>query len=602
MKETLHIIARALTPLEVEEIKSATDDLAFMHFNIKEFDLPNRTYNSQLQAEQKKLINYKVMDQILRFSNENVVGQSVSGLMEFQKMNLWFYQRLTVYMAARNLEYLLEEARLATEKYAVILYTSIPDNTLAYHLPESIKLKCGSGNNSVQREKTLTIGLAMLLALLRIALRSASKIQGKHLILDNAKPVALYNDEQEGVIKGNFVFNNLFKKLDKRFCLIREAGLPGKRTARLSEYKNSFQYRSLNIRHISSDLILFRSLISNAARKKIRSIRKELDSSIDALNNEFLNSEYSLITHLLTGLKSSFRIYIMRYIGFRELCIKYRPLSLTASDENSPYNKSLLDAAKSLGIKTIGIQHGAIHELHPSYRLSKEEAGENIATDVTLVWGNYWKDLLISTGNYKASGLKVTGQIRTDIIPLLKNSATDTYKNNKIILFASQPQRDPTLRKKAAADLFEAAAKFDDITIRLKPHPREKDYKEYYSSIAESKSMQKIEYVADKDLFELINSSDAVFTCFSTVGTEAIYFSKPLIVHDPLKQDIQGYISVGVGYRVMDVSDCETALKRIAAKSFIQDAKAVSNFIDTYAYRIDGKVSDRVLSEITDGF
>lgn len=541
------------------------------------------------------------MDQVLRFGNEKAGDKSVSDLLEYQKMDLWFYQRLTVYMAARNIEYLLEEIRLATKKYSVILYTDIHPDILANHLPDNIEYKYRAKKQPVSLLKILSIGLSMISAVTRVFYRSASKIKGKHLILDNAKPVKIYQGPDTNPYKGNFVFNNLFKILDKSFCLITEAGMPGKRTAKISEYRNSYQYRILKLNNISSDQILARAMINRTARKEIREIRKDLGSKLDNLALQFRDTEYSILTYLLRGLKSSFRIYITRYIGFREICLENKPLSFTASDENSPFNKSLIDACRYLKIKTIGIQHGAIHELHPAYRLTPGEAAKNITADLNLIWGDYWKDHLIMTGNYLPSALKVTGQIRTDTIPLLTKSGL-ARGEKRIILFASQPQRDPSLREKAAADLFKAASKVENIIICLKPHPLEKDYHKYYSDIAQKYGTVNIHFRPDGDLYELINSADAVYTCFSTVGTEAVYFYKPLIIHDPLEQDIQSYIASGVGRRVRNENECESALRQVASDLLTQDKKAASKFISDYAFLIDGKVSERVLSEITDGF
>ncbi len=540
------------------------------------------------------------MDRVLSFSNERIGGSTVSDLLEYQKMNFWFYQRLSVYMAARNIEYLIEEIKLASEKFAIIFYTDIPCEILIHHLPENINYRYRKEKGTGKIKSAISIGLKMMFAIIRVCLRSTHSIKGRHLILDNAKPVKIYHKSAKEQYKGNFIFHNLFKILDNRFCLITEAGLPGKRTAGISAYKKSLQYKVFKLKNISSDQILAKAILGRSERKEIRKIRKDLSCKLNSISLQYSNTEYSLITYLLSNLKSSFRVYIMRYIGFREICLKHQPLSITASDENSPYNKSLLDAAKYLGIKTIGIQHGAIHELHPAYRFTKEEAKKSITPDLTLLWGSYWKDLLRDKGNYSDQELLVTGQIRTDTIKVLKNFKSDN-SGKKIVLFATQPQRDPSLRRSAASDLFRAAAKSDDLIIHLKPHPLEKDYYKYYSAIADENNLVNIEYKPEHDLYELINTSDAVYTCFSTVGTEAVYFSKPLIIHDPLEQDIQGYIAAGVGYKVKNADSCYTALMKLVSGSLVQDNKSVSEFISKYAYLIDGEVSIRVCSAITDG-
>lgn len=52
--------------------------------------------------------------------------------------------------------------------------------------------------------------------------------------------------------------------------------------------------------------------------------------------------------------------------------------------------------SKACHIKTIGIQHGNIHDLHPAYMYTATDIRLGILCDTTIVWGDYWKDFLIN--------------------------------------------------------------------------------------------------------------------------------------------------------------------------------------------------------------
>jgi hypothetical protein len=90
-----------------------------------------------------------------------------------------------------------------------------------------------------------------------------------------------------------------------------------------------------------------------------------------------------------------------------------------------------------------------------------------------------------------------------------------------------------------------------------------------------------------------------LITCFSTVGTETIYFYKPLIILDHLKQDILGYIAEGVAFQATDSDSLAAILSGIFRGALRVDRVKYDSFIQKYAYRIDGKVAQRCIDAIT---
>jgi CDP-glycerol glycerophosphotransferase (TagB/SpsB family) len=155
------------------------------------------------------------------------------------------------------------------------------------------------------------------------------------------------------------------------------------------------------------------------------------------------------------------------------------------------------------------------------------------------------------------------------------------------------------LRYRAASDVFKAARKLPNTQLVVKLHPREFADSGYYSAIAAEVGCTN--YTIDKtsDLYHLIASCDVLITCFSTVGTETVYFHKPLIILDHLKQDIAGYAAEGVAFQATDADSLASILSGIFRGTLRADRTKYDSFIRKYAYRIDGKVAERCIEAIT---
>jgi len=96
-------------------------------------------------------------------------------------------------------------------------------------------------------------------------------------------------------------------------------------------------------------------------------------------------------------------------------------------------------------------------------------------------------------------------------------------------------------------------------------------------------------------LYLLISLSDIMITCFSTVGAETVYFNKPLIILDHLKQDIQGYAREGIALQTSNSKELKNNIEKILTDEISINKTAYQNYIEKYAYKIDGKVADRII-------
>jgi CDP-glycerol glycerophosphotransferase (TagB/SpsB family) len=212
--------------------------------------------------------------------------------------------------------------------------------------------------------------------------------------------------------------------------------------------------------------------------------------------------------------------------------------------------------------------------------------------------------LLSEKGHYEPKTLIITGQIRTDIIPLLVNqNVKELIKvpgDSKIVLFASQPQQDPELREKSALDVFSAVKDIPDLHLIVKLHPAEFNEFNYYNVLAERVGCKNYQLVLQVDLYLLILIADIVITCFSTVRAETVYFSKPLIILDHLKQDIQGYFREGIAFQATSEAELKDCILQLLGGQLTINESSYQKYISNYAYKIDGQVAERILKFIKD--
>jgi hypothetical protein len=82
------------------------------------------------------------------------------------------------------------------------------------------------------------------------------------------------------------------------------------------------------------------------------------------------------------------------------------------------------------------------------------------------------------------------------------------------------------------------------------------------------------------------------------VGAETVYFNKPLIILDHLKQDIQGYHKEGIAFQAANQEELKDYIVQILNNHLSHKTDFYENYIRNYAYKVDGQVSERIISFI----
>ena len=604
------VIKRHLSAEELSAVLRMAESSG--HDTFSSVDLPAQlsTFNKgafEIPEEEKKRINYDIMDFVISFGEKEFEGKPVVEWMKFDDSSIWYYHKFRAYFRLRNLKYEIAEAGKLSIKYdSVSFYTS--ETLLAEEIIHDNINIILPATSSVSKWNFTSLFKYVLILKTRwlIKLFSFKKLKKPdHIIMDVTKRQAFLDLNTLRVKKGNYVIGYLIEKAGNDFLIIDEAVQPKmSEGAKISlTCDNLFGKGSLRGRYFGEPILL-NYFLSHEQRKRKKDIIRKLNNNLDQLLDQCEGDE-----KLLTGIYRSFsgatNFYLIKYLAYRKFFSKHKFKTITTVDENSPAIRCILDAARGEGIKTIGVQHGNIHDLHPAYLYTVADSKRKAFPDHSLVWGEFWKEFLIGKGNYKADSLKISGQIRTDVIPKLKAAGIgkkeifpELTNDDKLIVFASQPQRDPQLRRRAAEDVMKAVKATPDGFLLIKLHPNEKNDSNYYANIAKEIGLERIMITLSVDLYLLISVCDILITCFSTVGTETIYFGKPLIILDHLKQDIQNYHKESVAFQASNDKELENHIANILSGKTSIDKEACERFISKYAFDIDGKASERAIGFI----
>jgi len=562
----------------------------------------------EITEEEKKRINYECMEYVLSFGEKIFEGKPVVEWLKFDDSSIWYYHKFRVYFLFRNLKYEILEAKKLSEAFdSVIFYTS--ENYLPKEsLQDNITFILPSASSGKNWNLGSFFKFFMILKTRwLINIFSYKKLKHpEHIIMDVSKRQTFLDPKTLEEKRGNFVIGYLLEKAGDDFLIMEEAIQPKMSDgARISLSRDHlFGKGSLKHRYFGEPILLNYIFFGNLRRRK-KQFQNNIYESLQTLDRICTEEDGKLLIRIYKSLRGATNYFLIKYLAYKKFFSKHAFKTISTVDENSPALRCILDAARIAGIHTIGLQHGNIHDLHPAYLYTSSDSGRKAFPDHSIVWGKYWKEFLVSKGHYIEDNIGISGQVRTDIIPQLmaKNiNKEDVVREikfgEKLIVFASQPQRDPLLRRRAAEDVIKAVKATTGVFLFIKLHPNEKDDVEYYANIAKDAGLDRICITLSVDLYLLISVCDILITCFSTVGTETVYFGKPLIILDHLKQDIQNYHKEGVAFQATNAKELEIHIAGILNEDKCTDKESYVRFISKYALAIDGKAVERVLGMI----
>jgi hypothetical protein len=594
------IINRTLYDSEINEVKRLAESGAqvFVLSGNNSLDFAQRI---AFNPDEKRLVNYQTMEEVLQFGDLPIGNQSVADLFRIDTASIWHYHKFRVYFTVRNLMYFLKPVSSQFEAFDGHIWFVSPEAKVLQNLFPEVRFRFQEAKVKAKFNFGHLFSYLLLVKFRFLSYLFSPRRKPEYLLYLTEKYSTVLDKNSLKPSSGHHILEYLISELDPRFALLTEVLMPKPKGK--SDYSFSWkQYQSSWNHHpkIFLEGFLLSGLMKSSVRKSAKEAQFSIRRSYPKVREMELTIVQKLIAEVFQSLDKSSGFFIYRYFAARNYFKDSGIKAVIAGDENSPLTKSILDAARFCGIKIIGLQHGTMHDLHPAYIYTENDRKNRIMPDLTLTWGKYWEEFLLKKGNYPENSVVSVGQIRTDIIPeLLKAEKQKQAKPTDLIVFASQPQRDPELRYQAAFDVFKAAKRLPKSKLIVKLHPREFDDADYYDAIAKEARCKNYVLDTTSDLYQLIAKCAVLITCFSTVGTETVYFHKPLVILDHLKQDIMGYAAEGVAFHATDSLSLTNILSGIFRGTLKIDRAKYDSFIQKYAYRIDGKVAERCIEEIT---
>ncbi len=304
-------------------------------------------------------------------------------------------------------------------------------------------------------------------------------------------------------------------------------------------------------------------LFSSKINKKLEEDFTQLRNSIDLLltndmTNLFTYNGISIWKYIKYTFDEIFyESYIFTYLrliyGLEAFFEKNRPKQIIQVYETGAYAKAFEVVAKKLKIKTIGIQHGMWATIIPPEYLHKNIQSNNNPLghpipDLTCVFGEYDKKLLVEKGNYPPEKILVTGNLSLFYLDKIKNSLDKNFLmekyhiENKQVIFVPLSSRIYYAAKHKAEvillnHLFSLFKDDSTKVFLIRPHPGDKFNQQELSKLCPSKNF----ICSELSLFEDIFVSDLVVLTYSTVGLEATLFNKPVFYVSILKGDTSNF-------------------------------------------------------------
>lgn len=179
--------------------------------------------------------------------------------------------------------------------------------------------------------------------------------------------------------------------------------------------------------------------------------------------------------------------------------------------------EALIAACKELGIAVWDMQHGIIYPEHPIYNLMRAHdvlGSDYLRPDKCLVYGEYWKTLLLQSG-WSESEVLVAGYFPDADVGYADVSEMP------YVLYTSQPHSNMIISEHINSISDELKAKGWQAVIALHPSESGEGYEEI---ISENVRITKF------DSYDLLRNCVAHISYSSTLLWEAMLFEKPSFI------------------------------------------------------------------------
>ncbi|MFX1370053.1 MAG: hypothetical protein ACFFAY_15780 [Promethearchaeota archaeon] len=252
----------------------------------------------------------------------------------------------------------------------------------------------------------------------------------------------------------------------------------------------------------------------------------------------------------------------LRLLGYRRIRLRYFGMVLKRIHPKAvvlvtSYGKEdLIEAAKSLGVVTIELQHGVIHSYHPGYSFPGDLREKSTFPHALLVFGDYWLD----SAEYPIGRNRILSVGYPYLEEELKKYSRT--RKEKQILVISQWTIGAELSK-FAAELSEVK----DLGYRIiyKLHPLEyTGWHEKYPWL----SGAEIDVIVGsrKSIYELFAESSLQIGVYSTAVYEGLAFGLGTFIPDVHGADYsESLVEAGVAIKVKSVQELVQHVREAAS-------------------------------------
>lgn len=289
----------------------------------------------------------------------------------------------------------------------------------------------------------------------------------------------------------------------------------------------------------------------------------------------------------------------------REILAWSRPAVLVLYAESSGWGRAALAAARAAGVKSVGVQHGILYPHYFSY-LHKEDETDCPIPDLTAVFGEEARRLLIEMGRYPENRIVITGSPKFDSLlersrklkPSMIRDSLGLSNADALVLVASRfrPIRDTHQAIGTAfPELVRAVESMDGVAALVKPHPAEP--KEPYEEVLKRLGSRNVGLVnPTQDLGALLVASDVLVTVESLSAVEALVVGRPVVVLN-MPTNLRSLVESGAALGVPAGADPRPVLERALFDEPSRKAleAARRRYLDEVARGVDGQATRRLV-------
>jgi hypothetical protein len=293
--------------------------------------------------------------------------------------------------------------------------------------------------------------------------------------------------------------------------------------------------------------------------------------------------------------------------AFRELS----PRLVCLYAESSGLGRAAIEAARGLGVPTLGVQHGILYPNYYSYERTGADVarGTPIAT-TTAMHGEDGVRLLESAFRYPKGRVVVTGSPRYDALAAeirevdrdARRESLGFAAHDRVIVIASRYTGIRDTHKAAGpafATLLKAVLRIDRARLIVKPHPAEPPGA-YDRDIASAGSGDRVRVIADRSLTDILPAADLLVTVESLSATEALVAGVPVVIlRHP--SNLREVVASGAALGVPDGVDPLAVIESLLGDEAVRAAwrKSRDSFLEDVAHGVDGLALDRLLALVS---